>query len=34
MQIALFLGALVASYFGGYGIGVVVAYIKKFSNVS
>lgn len=34
MLISMFLGALVAAYFGGYVAGVTVAYIKKFSSIS
>ncbi|GEM_PF-4814637 len=34
MGLTLFLGALVAAYFGGYTAGVVVAYIKKIGSIS
>jgi hypothetical protein len=32
MNLTLFLTALVACYFGGYKVGVVVSYIQKLGN--
>ena len=34
MGVVAFLGALCAAYFGGYVVGITVAFIKKFSSLS
>ena len=34
MGVTLFLAGLTASYFGGYTVGVAVAYIKKIGSIS